>query len=59
MAKTEVPFEKDYRHWKEKFEMAERRHASEAEAWKQTTGAWQNHALILGAVVRQILGTSR
>ena len=58
MAK-EVPLEKDYKHWKELYEMGERRHATEIESWKQSFAAMQNHALTLGAVINRLLTPTR
>jgi hypothetical protein len=59
MAKTEVPLEKDYKHWKELYEMAQRKHATEITKWQETATAWQHHALTLGATISRLLSTSR
>lgn len=55
----DIPLEKDYRHWKEKFEMAERRHASEIERWQATSQAIFNHAMTLGHIIQQMLNKPR
>ncbi len=57
--KKAVPFEQDYRHWKDLYEMGERRHKTEIEKWQQTANALQQHALTLGAVIVRLLNPGR
>ena len=59
MVAKEVPLEKDYKHWKDKFEMAERRHATEIEKWQTTAHVLQQHAITLGAVINRLLSPTR
>lgn len=55
----EVPFEKDWRHWKEKYEMEVRARETDKSRWIETVKAWNQHSFILSAALSAFLPKSR
>lgn len=65
-----LPVEKDYRHWKELYEMQcrktdavgerlEAQHEAELSRWKSTAQAWQEHAMFCMKLASIVLAQPR
>lgn len=59
MMTKDLPLERDYKHWKELYEMLQRKRETEIRQWQDTVAAWQNHAMTLSAAMRLLMSKSK